>query len=288
MDTSINQNEVKALLYLLDDEDLEVQKQVKAKISSIGEAIIPFLEKEWESNMDAFNQRKIENLIHTLQFDLLKKRLVEWKNTEQQDLLTGLWLVATYQYPDLELSKLKSMLEELYYEAWLDMRDDLEPHDQIRLLNNIIFSKLKFSGNTKNYYSPANSMINMVLESKRGNHISLSMVYLLIAQKLKLPIFGVNLPIIFVLTFKTTENQFYINAFNKGIVFSKNDISNFLDQQHLEPQPSYFEPCTSLEIIKRMLRNLIVAFEKQGETEKQNEVKELIQTITDLDISELL
>lgn len=288
MGESLSENEIKALIYLLDDEDHEVASHVHNKIMDLGETIIPHLEKQWESTLDPQIQKKIEDLIHTLQFKELKRRLQAWKQSKEQDLLEGLWIVATYQYPDLELKKLKEDFEQLYYETWLEMQNDLLPHEQVRMLNSAIFGKLKFSGNSKNYYSPANSMINMVLESKKGNHISLSMVYLLIAQKLKFPIYGVNLPIIFVLSYKDDQHQFYINTFNKGIIFSKDDVENFLKQQNIKLLPMFFEPCTNLDIIKRSLRNLIVCFEKLGEKEKVDELQELLGTISDDELTELL
>ena len=288
MDESLSDKEIKALIYLLDDEDQEVASQVHSKIMDLGEAIIPHLEKQWESTMDAGIQKKIEDLIHTLQYKELKRKLIQWKESKEQDLLEGLWIIATYQYPDLELKKLKEDFEQLYYETWLEMQNDLLPHEQVRLLNHAIFNKLKFSGNSKNYYSPANSMINMVLESKKGNHISLSMVYLLIAQKLKFPIYGVNLPIIFVLMYQDNGHQFYINTFNKGIIFSREDVENFLKQQNIKALPMFFEPCSSLDIIKRTLRNLIVSFEKLGEKEKVNEVQELLGTISDDELTDLI
>lgn len=288
MDESLSENEIKALIYLLDDDDQEVAAQVHNKIMDLGGTIIPHLEKQWESSLDLNTQKKIEDLIHTLQYKELKKRLLHWKLSKDQDLLEGLWIIATYQYPDLELKKLREDFEQLYYETWLDMQNDLLPHEQVRMLNQTIFSKLKFSGNSKNYYSPANSMINMVLESKKGNHISLSMVYLLIAQKLKFPIYGVNLPIIFVLTYKDEHNQFYINTFNKGIIFSKDDVENFLKQQNIKPLPMFFEPCSNLDIIKRCLRNLIVSFDKLSEQDKVEEVQELLATISDDELTDLI
>lgn len=289
MSDTITEGEIKALIYLLDDEDKVVTQSVYNKIKSLGDEIIPHLEKEWEKCMDGETQKKIENLIHTLQYNGLKNKLTNWKNNGSVDLLEGLWLIATYQYPDLELSKLKENFEQLYYETWLEMQNgELAPHDQVRMLNSAIFNKLKFSGNSKNYYSPSNSMINIVLESKRGNHISVSMVYLLIAQKLKFPIYGVNLPIIFVLSYKNEDNQFFINPFNKGIVFSKSDVISFLEQNNLQPLPAYYEPCNNLEIVIRMFRNLIVAFEKMGEKEKVKEVQELLATLIDNDYSDLI
>ena len=193
-----------------------------------------------------------------------------------------MWLVATYQYPDLELIKLKQELEQIYYETWLEFKPDLYPFDQVKIINSVFFNKLKFGANTKNFHSPGNSMINVVLESRKGNPITLCVLYMLVAQKLKLPVYGVNLPNLFVLTYKDGVNtQFYINAFNKGLIFSRQDIENYINELHLAPQSSFFEPCSNLEIIRRVFRNLIMSFDKMGEHAKAEEVKELLLLIAD-------
>jgi regulator of sirC expression with transglutaminase-like and TPR domain len=274
-------NELKALVSLLDDQDEQIVTHVVDKIRSLGKDAIPFLEQEWESNFNPDVQRRIEILIHDLQFELLKSRIEEWYNSEDQDLLTGLWLIATYNYPEIELEKLKQDLEQIYYEAWLEFKPDLYPFDQIRVLNSVLFNKLKFGANTKNFHSPGNSMINTVLESRRGNPITLCVIYMLVAQKLKMPVHGVNLPNLFILTYKDEKNQFYINAFNKGLIFSRQDIENYIHELHLVPQDSFFEPCSSLEIVRRVFRNLIMSFDKMGEHEKAEEVKELLLLIAD-------
>lgn len=274
--------EFKALVSLLDDEDDQIVTHVQQKILSLGTRIIPELEQEWETNFNSQVQRRIEDLIHTLQYELLKERLKQWYESEEQDLLTGMWLVSTYQYPDIELLKLKQELEQLYYETWLEFKPDLYPFDQVKLINSVLFNKLKFGANTKNFHSPGNSMINIVLESRKGNPITLCVIYMLVAQKLKLPVSGVNLPNLFVLTYKDERHpQFYINAFNKGLIFSKQDIENYISELHLTPQSSFFEPCSNLEIIRRVLRNLIMSFDKMGEHAKAEEVKELLLIIAD-------
>lgn len=287
MEKELNEKELKALVSLLEDEDYEVIKHVEGKIISIGNEVIPFLEKEWESSFNPIIQRKIEDLIHSLQFDYVKFRLQEWAKNGASDLLEGVWIIATYQYPDLELSFLKKEIEQLYYEVWLDFKKDLHPYDQVKMINSAIFDKIRFRANTKNFHSPGNSMINVVLETKRGNPISLCVLYILIAQKLELPIFGVNLPNLFICTYKTQEHQFYINAFNKGLIFSKPDIENYVQQLHLNPVDLFFEPCRNEDIVKRVLRNLIISFEKIGDHHKSDEVKQLLHAIdSDYDLSE--
>lgn len=273
--------EFKALVSLLDDEDEQIVSHVQGKIRSLGTQVIPLLEQEWESNFNSAIQRKIEDLIHSLQYELLKERLRDWYATEDQDLLTGMWLVATYQYPDLELVKLRQELEQMYYDTWLEFKPDLYPFDQVKVVNSVLFNKLKFAANTKNFHSPGNSMINVVLESRKGNPITLCIIYMLVAQKLKMPVYGVNLPNLFVLTYKDEKHQFYINAYNKGLIFSKQDIENYINELHLTPQPSFFQPCSSLEIIRRVFRNLIMSLDKVGEHAKAEEVKELLLIIAD-------
>lgn len=279
MNKGLKEKELKALVSLLEDEDFEVIKHVENKIISIGNEVIPFLEKEWESSFNPTVQRKIEELIHMLQFDYLKIRLQEWIEEGAKDLLTGVWIVATYQYPDLEFSFLKKEVKQLYDEVSSEFKKDLHPYDQIKLINGTLFEKLKFKSNTKNFHSPGNSMLNVVLETKRGNPISLSILYILIAQKLGLPIYGVNLPNLFICTYKTEEHQFYINAFNKGLIFSKSDIENYIQQLHLNSMDLFFEPCANSDIVKRILRNLIISFEKIGDHEKSDEVKQLLNSI---------
>ncbi len=277
----MEEKELKALVSLLDDDDQQVVSHVEGKILSIGKAIIPFLEHEWESNLNPSVQSRIEELIHTLQYDLLRERLKNWYENKTQDLLEGMWILATYQYPDLELEKLKQELEQIYYETWLEFRPDLYAFDQIKVINSVLFSKLKFGANTKNFHSPGNSMINVVIESRKGNPITLCVIYLLVAQKLKLPVHGVNLPNLFILTYKDDNHQFYVNAFNRGLIFSKQDIENYINELHLVPQPSFFEACSNLEIIRRALRNLVMSFEKMGEHAKANEVKVLLVEISE-------
>lgn len=273
----LSEKELHALVSLLDDTDREVKSLVLDKLISIGHPVIPFLEKKWEESFNPAIQKEIEDLVHRLQFLQLKERLIDWKNSPDQDLLTGLWIINTYQYPDLEFEKLNADMHQIYFEVWTAFKNDLLPYEQVRIINGVLFNSLRFSANTKNFHSPGNSMLSNVLETKKGNPISLCSIYLLVAKKLGLPIYGVNLPNLFVLTYKSSDASFYINAFNKGLIFSRKDIVNYLEHLHIESREVFFEPCSNKDIITRVLRNLIVAFEKLGEVEKSGEIKELLE-----------
>lgn len=279
--SELTPEELNALVSLLDDSDLEVRMHVRDRIISLGSDIIPFLEKKWENSFNPDIQKEIEEMVHDLQFSQLKQRLEDWRNTEDRDLLTGLWIINTYQYPDIEFEKLNADMHQIYFEVWTSFSNDLKPYDQIRIINNVLFNTLRFAANTKNFHSPANSMLSSVLDSKRGNPLMLCSIYLLVARKLGLPIYGVNLPNLFVLTYKTVDFNFYINAFNKGLIFGKKDVVSYLEHLKIEPREEYFEPCSHLAIILRMLRNLGQSFEKLGEQDKVLEINALIVLLDD-------
>ncbi len=274
----MKQSEIKALISLLDDEDYEVLNHVETKIRSMGDTVIPYLEDRWEeSSLSPLMQKKLEDLIHDLQYNAFFERLLNWRNNGSEDLLEGMWAIATYQYPELSLEKIRQDVEQIYYEVWLEIRDGMHPMDQIKTLNSVIFGKLKFGANTKHFHSASNSMLNIVIDLKKGNPISLCVIYLLVAQKLNLPIWGVNLPNLFILTYKSGNMQFYINVFNRGLVFSRVDIDNYIAQYNFPQNEIFYQPCNNLDIIRRVLRNLTLAFEKVGDDDKVKEIEKALQ-----------
>ncbi len=279
----MQESELRALVSLLDDTDPEVYEHVTAKLLELGPTIVPILESEWESMglSNPFLQKQIEDLIHTVQFNTLKNRLLNWKNTENRDLLEGIWILNTIQNPDLEFENVKKQVEQIFYEVWIEFRNELHPDDQIKILNAVFFDKLGFGPATKNIHAVSNSMLSQVLETKRGNPIMLCSIYMIVAQKLKIPLFGVNLPNLFVLTYKTELMQFYINVFNRGVVIHKLDIDNFLEQLKIAPINSYYEPCNTIEFLKRMLRNIAFSFERAGDHDRIQEIQILMNILNE-------
>lgn len=276
----LSQTEIDALISLLEDQDPFVSNHVSDKILSLGESVIPNLENAWETSFDGVQQQRIENLIHQIQFDNLLAEIKLWAKNNSDDLLRGAILIAKYQYPDLDAQALINKVEAIKRDAWLEMHYKLTPQEKVKILNHVFYRVHQFRGNTKNYHDPQNSFINVVLESSKGNQISLAIIYAVIAQKLDLPIYGVNLPQHFILCYLEEEEKdpkpmFYINAFNKGFMFTKRDIDYFLKQLKLESKAEYYQPCNNLEIIKRVVRNLIGSYEKLGSMEKVADLEQI-------------
>ena len=293
----MDKQELTALLSLLDDPDKDVFSQVRQKLLSLGTQAIPALESMWEQSFDTNIQTKVENIIHVIQLNNTVQALREWASSPEQNLLAGALLIAKYQYPDLNTDKVRRTIQQIRQDIWLELNDKLTALEQVKIINHILFDVHLLSGNTQNYHAPQNSYINNVLESKKGNPLSLSLVYLIVAQDLKIPIFGVNLPEHFVLCYKDVHQLmsvrtkrdeemiakgilFYINPFSKGAVFGKGQLDIYLKKMNLKIQQDHYQPCTNLEMIKRLLRNLVFSYKKLGYAEKQEEIQSLLDAIS--------
>ncbi len=277
-----NLAEIDALVKLLDDPDEEVYQHVQERLLTYGIEVVSYLESAWEQSLNTVLQERIENLVHTIQFTTLKEDLNLWFQSGAFDLLQGALIINRYQYPDLDEQQIINQIEEIKREIWVGLQYEMSSIEKIKLINHVFYNQYGFSGNTKNHHDPQNSYLNQVLESKKGNQISLAILYATLAQKLDIPVYGVNLPQHFILGYIDDSNEekeygvlFYINAFNKGAIFGKHDVDQFLRQLNLEPQPGFYSPCSNTEIIRRIIRNLISAYENLGSTEKVEELKQL-------------
>lgn len=283
-----NLKEISALVKLLDDPDEEVFQNVQERLIGYGNEVVAHLESAWEQSLDTLLQARIENIVHTIQFKNVKEDLNLWYQAGAFDLLQGALIINRYQYPDLDEQHIINQIEDIKREIWIGLQYEMSSIEKIKLINQVFYNQFGFGGNTKNHHDPQNSYLNQVLESKKGNQISLAIIYATLAQKLDIPVYGVNLPQHFILGYIDESNAekeygvlFYINAFNKGAIFGKHDVDQFLRQLNLAPQPGFYTPCSNTEIIRRVIRNLISAYENIGSAEKVDELKQLQNILTD-------
>lgn len=284
----MNEKEISSLIRLLDDPDTEVFAHVEEKLATLGPAVVTLLENRWEQSFDALEQNRIENLIYKIQFRQVEEDLEQWIKGGYSDLLEGLLIINRYQYPALDEQKVKDQLQHLYEQIENHRSFEVEPADHVMLINHILYEKLGFSGNTSNYHDPQNSFIGQVLENRKGNPLLLACIYLLVAQKMGLPIFGINLPKHFILAYASQPGQllmmsedvlFYINAFNGGQMIGRQDVISYLKQLDLSLDDRYLLPCTNLDIITRVLHNLSTAYSNVGSEQKLKDIEYLLQIV---------
>ncbi|WP_439185198.1 transglutaminase-like domain-containing protein [Carboxylicivirga taeanensis] len=285
----MDRDKIKALIALLDDPNDEVFSSVESALLREPVEIVPVLEKAWEQSLDGLFQTRVENIIHSIQLNDIHAELKKWLKSPNNDLLYGAYLACKYQYPDVSIIRIKEQLSELRKDIWLEMNEHLTSLEKIRIVNHVLFDVHKFSRNTSKYLAPENNYICEVLNTHKGNPLSVSVIYSILCRELGMPVFGVNLPKNFILAFvdeaAMTENElasneaavlFYINPINKGAVLGRKEIEFFIKQQKLQPQPEYFLPCDNITIIRRMFNNLSFGYDSIGEDQKKEEIKKLL------------
>jgi regulator of sirC expression with transglutaminase-like and TPR domain len=282
--------ELKALMSLLDEPDEGIFQAIHDRIFAYGREAVPVLESAWENAFEPLIQHRIEELIHQIQFEALKLDMKEWSEFGHHDLLQGALLVARFQYPDLDRESVIKKIGQYSQDVWLELNQNLTGLEKVKVINHILFDIYKLGGNVANINSAENYYINSLLDSKKGSSLILGIIYISISQSLKIPIYGVDLPRHFILAYTDEimiaprdipegDVLFYINPFNKGAVFTKNEIDLFIKQLKLEKKESYFTPCDNKTIIRRLINELISIYDQTGNPGKRDEMTDLLGMI---------
>lgn len=281
-------SELNALISLIDEPNEQMFGQIKKQLQGYGHQAIPLLENAWDNSFEPEIQDRIENIIHGIQQESLFEELEIWKKEGQYDLLQGFLIISKFQYPDLDEEALKSQVDAIKRDIWLELNSNLTALEKVKVINHILFDVHGFSGNKTNVEALHNVFLNNLLETKKGNYLSLGILYIFISQKLGIPVFGVDLPRHFVLAYvdevhdekysvaDESEILFYINPFNKGAVFTHREIETYIRHMKLSPKSSYFRPCHNRLIILRVVEFLMDSFKESGLTEKVEELAILV------------
>jgi regulator of sirC expression with transglutaminase-like and TPR domain len=285
MPNSPGKNTLIALINLLDEPDEAAFQVIREQVLLQGMEAVKPLERALENTFSSVVQERIHGIIRKLQQDSLYFEFLNWLTIGSSDLLQGFILVTKTQYPELDAKKIIITIEQLKVDIWIELNENLTALENIKVLNHILFDIHHFDGNRSDMLAPQNNYINSLLETKKGSPLSLGMLFIILGQKLGLPLYGVNLPQHFILAYLTepgienpTEDDvlFYINPFNKGAVFTRREIELFVGQMKIKPDRSFFAPCSNPDIIQRLINNLIFSYNRSGNTEKIEDLENLL------------
>jgi regulator of sirC expression with transglutaminase-like and TPR domain len=172
----------------------------------------------------------------------------------QPDLESGAFVLALYLHPELNIPRYQGILDSFAEEARLCLRDAVGIERAYRLAE-FISDDLGFTGNQRDYYNPDNSCLDWVIDNRTGIPVSLGVIYLILAARLRIPSFGVNMPAHFLVKYEDDGAEVFIDLFHKRML-SRSDCIRLLYHMEIEPRPKYLEATTERQILTRMLRNL--------------------------------
>ena len=287
------ESEIQALVRLLDDDDKEVLNHVYSKIKSFGAEIIPSLENSaWTTDLNPLQHDRLEEIIHDIQFQMVSDELTVWVDSPDQDLLHGFYITTKYFFPDLKFDEIQRQVLKIKQSIWLELNYNQTPLEQIQIFNQVFYGYHGFSG-VQLSEKFDQYCINNLLHTKHGSSISLGLLYQIIARELNLPVYGVPLIKYYVVSFckrnitnfsdadeLEREIMFYINPVNRGSLFSRNEIKEYLEKMKVDIDARFFCPASNKTLIAELLTYFIELSALKALPEKEADFHKLFQIVT--------
>lgn len=220
------------------------------------------------------------------------KRMDEWLFRDELQLAAinvpraALQMARLIAYPDLDLAGYMMALHELS-ELGADAIDPRLPMpEQAERLSSFLFEEKGFRGNTAEYSDPRNSFLNEVIDRRLGIPISLSVLYIDIAERLGIPAYGIGLPGHFIVGVAGREaghagsSDIWLDPYHGGRRLDLNDCADLIRlatgyQGPLEA--SWFAPMSSRNTLARMLNNLRSSFVQSAQWARAERVIQLLR-----------
>ena len=197
-------------------------------------------------------------------------------------LLEAAASLALDEYPDGDVQQVLDSVDQLAQRLRRRLSPDADPLQRLRMLNQFFFKDLGFAGNVNHYHDPDNSYLHVVLRTRRGIPVSLAVLWLELAQGLRLKARGINFPGHFLVKVNLPAGQVVIDPFS-GESLSREALSErLLPYQQSQgmvgefevPMGLYLQSAAPRDILARMLRNLKDLHRAQGDVSRLLAVQE--------------
>lgn len=162
------------------------------------------------------------------------------------------------------------------FEPELNLDDELARFDALAetvreptlaALRSALFEDAGFTGDRANYYDPANSFLNRVLDRRRGIPITLAILTIEVGRRIGVPLAGVGLPGHFVVRDEVDPSSF-VDVFAGGALIDRRGcvrIVEGIQGSAVALDDEWFDPVDRQAIITRMLANLEGCYRRLGD-----------------------
>ena len=173
------------------------------------------------------------------------------------DLARAALFVAAEEDPRCDVGGTLRELERMGEEAGARVRSGGD--EPVAALNRYLFGELGFTGETRNYYDPRNSLLHHVVARRAGLPITLSLVYMEVGRRAGLRVEGVGRPGHFIVRAGVAgEGAALVDPFH-GRLLDEEDCQRRLDEIYggrVRLAPEHLRPAGAREILVRMLTRL--------------------------------
>lgn len=287
---------IDALIKLIDDPDLGVFEQVRSELLRNGQEVVPQLYDLIDyDKLNTEHLSRIDALIKEFQFNVALEEITKWCTSSEKDLLQGLHIISSIQFPDLTIEKLNNQILNIQRRIWLEVNRKLTAFENVERMNQMWFKNIGLQVVDNKNATPFNTFINTVMEDLCGTPLSTGLIYSIVAQRLNLPIYGINFPNQLVLAYideyrihhlieplGTGGVLFYVLPKDKGRVVIKKHLDAFLQEQQCDSSRECFEPCSHSSLLILYLDELIEVYNRLDRKVDVNQYMEIKSKILEL------
>lgn len=175
------------------------------------------------------------------------------------DLVHAALLLAAIDNSELDIDGYRDQVDEMADELRSLVPADPSESEKMETLHNFLFNELGYHGSRTNYHNASNSYLNEVIDDREGLPITLSLLYMELADRIDLTVDGVGLPGHFVVGVHLgEESSQLVDVFDRGTLMTLDDAKERVLSYTGRPwDDEYLSPYTNRQIIVRMLRNLL-------------------------------
>jgi regulator of sirC expression with transglutaminase-like and TPR domain len=202
-----------------------------------------------------------------------------FKNDQVVTLDVAALELAMIEYADLPPGPYLAVLDEIAADVDACLPNAAGGARFVAATNYVLFERFGFQGNEADYYDPRNSCLNEVLDRRLGIPITLSLVYMEVARRLRRPVFGIGLPGHFLVQYDDDEYSTFIDPFHGGRLLSAADccaLAQKIAGAQVEEDSAILRPVSNHYILTRMLNNLRSAYHRLHEHRKVITVLDLL------------
>jgi regulator of sirC expression with transglutaminase-like and TPR domain len=266
----VNENQIRALIRLLSDEDERIVRTISGRLIDLGDSAVPLLQEAEIEQPDMAD--RIATVLEEIRGSRLEEELQDLvrRPADEIDLETGAFLLARYAYPSLDTAVYERQLDEMARELRGQIGSRVSGEETVKALNRYLFTEQGFKGNTKNYYELENSYLNRVMDRRTGIPISLSAVYLFVGKRLGLPVYGIGMPGHFLVKYESEKYKIFIDCFNGGALLTEKNCARFLSEAGYGFEDRYLQKSSTRAILTRMIKNLMAIYSKLDDPLKKS------------------
>lgn len=280
MSESSNKKEIESLIFLLDDPDPEVQTGVQKRFKEIGEHAVPLLDQYRTETVRSSEKESISEIIYQITFNNILDEfssIVEQGVSNRRQLEYALLTLSKFGNPTLRVQDYQKKLDKLSSHIGSEIAYTPSITEKMQILLQYVFRELRFRGDLTEYHHPDNAYLDRVIDRRKGLPIMLSTVVMFLGRRLNLPFYGVNMPIHFMLIYKTHNQDILIDPFDGGTIVTYNQCCYFLKKNGIEPRQEHLEKADESEILVRCIRNLKHSYAKNGNEQRVAGLQKLLQ-----------